>query len=394
MQKNKHKTKILYVITKSNFGGAQRYVYDLATSLPREDFDVAVALGGDGLLKQKLDEAGVRTVSMPSLQRDIRVAKELKTLWRLFLLIRRERPRVLHLNSSKAGALGVLAARLHNMTAQDRELKTKIIFTAHGWAFNEDRPWWQKECFLVLYWLIVLLSHRTVAVSQAAKDQVAHLPFIGKKIIVIHNGVSAEKMLERAAARRALARRAGIPEAEAENALWIGTVAELHKTKGLNCALEAIRLLGAARKKIIYAVLGEGEERRALEELIKIHGLEDRVYLPGFIPNAAACLSAFDIFTLPSVSEALAYAVLEAGSAGLPVVATKVGGIPEIITHEENGLLVPPREPLRLAHALGILMEDAEKRERFGARLKEKVESSFAKEKMLRETSVLYSARF
>ncbi|MBI4118595.1 MAG: glycosyltransferase family 4 protein [Parcubacteria group bacterium] len=383
------KVKILYVITKSNFGGAQRYVYDLATSLKTGDFDVAVLLGGDGLLKQKLEHENIRTISLPSLQRDINIVKEVKTFFAFLKILYTERPDIVHVNSSKAGGLGAFAVRFYNMLAVSGS-KTKVIFTAHGWAFNEERPWFQKKTILFLHWLTMLLAHATIAVSEEAKRQVDHLPFMKEKITVIPNGIGASSPLDREGARRALARRAEALTETTSDTIWVGTIAELHKTKGLAYMIEAMRLLSQKPIPIKYVIIGDGEELGTLSALAKKHGLEDRVFLTGFIPEAALCLSAFDIFVLPSLSEALGYAILEAGNAGAATIASNVGGIPEIIEDGRNGILVPTRSPVHLANAVSTLAEDAEKRKHFGEALRVAVREQFSKDNMVRATVALY----
>src|SRR3989338_9863030 len=137
---DERKRKILYVITKGNWGGSQRYLFDMATSLPKNKFDVKVAIGEGGLLKERLLENGIKVISIPALQRDISVMKEIRSFVSLYKIFRTSpRPDVVHLNSSKASALGALAARIAGVP--------RIVFTAHGWPFKEDRPW-------VIKWLI------------------------------------------------------------------------------------------------------------------------------------------------------------------------------------------------------------------------------------------------
>lgn len=125
--------KILFLITKSNWGGAQRYVYDLAVTLDKEQFEPIVVLGGDGVLKNMLEHAHIRTISIKTLQRDVSIKKEFAFANELRKIIKEEKPSVLHVNSSKAGGVGALIGRLTGVP--------RIIFTAHGWAFNEqDQP--------------------------------------------------------------------------------------------------------------------------------------------------------------------------------------------------------------------------------------------------------------
>ena len=104
--------KILYIITKSNWGGAQRYVYELATSLPKNSFDAAVLMGGSGSLKERLDLCGIRTITIPELEKEVNIFKDIKTFFALIALLNKEKPDIIHLNSSKAGILGALAGRV------------------------------------------------------------------------------------------------------------------------------------------------------------------------------------------------------------------------------------------------------------------------------------------
>ena len=128
---NLKKTKVLYLITKSNWGGAQRYVFDLATSLPADSYEVCVACGGDGEMRKKLLANGVRVVTIESLERNISLKKELLAFREISKIVREEMPDILHVNSSKAGIVGTLIGRIKRVP--------KVIFTSHGWAFNEDR---------------------------------------------------------------------------------------------------------------------------------------------------------------------------------------------------------------------------------------------------------------
>jgi Glycosyltransferase Family 4 len=127
--------KVLFLITKSNWGGAQRYVYDLATNLDLTKFMPVVALGGDGPLSQMLQNAQIPVVGLTQMRNSTSLKQAWSSYWELVRVIKSEKPDVLHLNSSVAGLVGAIAGRFARVP--------HIIFTAHGWAFNEDRPWWQ-----------------------------------------------------------------------------------------------------------------------------------------------------------------------------------------------------------------------------------------------------------
>ena len=381
--------KILYFITKSNFGGAQRYVYDLATAMPKDSYKVTVLMGGKGLLKEKLESEGVRTITLPQLERDIHVWNDIKTFFALIQLLRKERPDIIHLNSSKAGILGALATRLCNLSKVKGQ-RSKVIFTAHGWAFNENRPSLEKLFFLLLHWKTILFSHRTIMVSETTKKQVAFLPFIRKKIIVIPNSIKKPTFETRESARSFLASRSEGLRFGSER-LWIGSIAELHTTKGLSYAISALALLKERIPNVAYVIVGEGEERQNLEQEIKRHGLEKNVFLAGFIENAARYLSAFDIFLLPSLSEASPYAPLEAGYAKLPIVASKVGGIPELITNKKSGILVEARDSHVIAESIGELASHPQLQKKYGEELCRFIEKNLPFEAMIQKTIEIYT---
>jgi glycosyltransferase involved in cell wall biosynthesis len=241
--------RILYVITKANWGGAQRYVYDLATAAKEAGHEVLVATGAEGALTQKLREAGVATRSIESMRRDVGVWAEVRALHSLMRIVRDFAPDVIHGNSSKGGGFAGVAGRLCGVA--------HIVFTAHGWAFNEDRPWAQKKLITFFHWLTILLSHTTICVSHAIARDVAHLPFVQKRLRVIYNGIAPAPLLSRSDARARLAPQLTAP-------LWIGVVAELHPIKQLTVLIKAFARLAARRADIHLVLIGEGEERTRL----------------------------------------------------------------------------------------------------------------------------------
>lgn len=376
MRINEKKIKILYVITKSNWGGAQRYVYDLAVNMPEDKFDIVVAHGENGILKKKLAEENIRTISIESLKRNIQIFGELANFFALLKILKKEKPDIIHLNSSKIGGMGALAGRIINIK--------KIIFTAHGWAHDEERNFLERKIIKFLHWITVLLTHTTIAVSNKTKEQLGNFPFVSKKILVIHNGIVEPIFKDKYEARENL-----IPNKK--EAVWIGTISELHKTKGLKYAIEAISNIIQRNKDVIFTIIGDGEERKSLSKLIEESDLNKNIFLLGHIDDAQKYLKAFDVFTITSIKEGLPYTLLEAGMAELPVVASNVGGIPEIIEDKKLGFLVEPANIEGIEKSLLYLIENKDKRMQFGKNLHEKVKADFTLEKMLKETLQIYS---
>ncbi|MFA7193535.1 MAG: glycosyltransferase [Candidatus Paceibacterota bacterium] len=372
------KTKICYIITKSNFGGAQKYVYELATSLDKNLFEVYVALGGNGILKQKLIESEIHVVNIPNLSNKLITTSDIGSFKFLYNFFNENHFDVVHLNSSKIGALGGFAARLSGVP--------KIIFTAHGWAFNEDRGFISKSIIKFIHWLTIMLCDQTIAVSENIKKQVFGWPFTPNKITIIHNGVKEIDFYDKTKARGILAE---INQNINPDKFLVGTIAELHPIKGLDILVDAIKSIEANIDAQIV-IIGEGHIRKELEEQIKNYNLENKVILLGFLDNAAKYLKAFDLFILPSRSEALALVVLEAGLGDVPVIATKVGGLPEIISNESFGKIVEPENYKSLAEAIKNSIENYEQTKTTAQNLKTRVEENFNYQKMLDKTISLY----
>ena len=381
----KNKKKILYLITKSTWGGAGRYVYDLATNMPQENFEVIVSLGGAGELKNKLKEKNIRTVTIPTLQRDVALWGEIKAFLNLVKIIRKERPDILHTNSSKAGALGALAGRIARTP--------KIIFTAHGWAFNEERSFFSRTAITFLHWFTVILSHKTIAVSDQTKEQaLKKMPFIKNKLVVIHNGIKEDPFKERFLAQKEIFPK-GIPENIHPDTLWIGTISELHKNKGLDYMITALGEISRTSFDIssfVFVVIGGGEEKERLNKLKEKENLQNIVFLVGYKENASSLLKAFDVFTLTSRTEAFPYVPLEAGLAELPVIASRVGGIPEILS-ENCGILVEKGNINETTQATIQLLENEEQRKNYGKNLRKKVVENFSTHNMVKNTLKYYN---
>lgn len=377
--------KVLFVITKSNFGGAQRYVYELATQLPKDQFEVHVALGGNGILKNMLEEAGIPVYPLTHAERDINLIKEAQLLVRLFSIIRKIKPQIVHLNSPKIGGLGAVAARLNRVD--------KIIYTNHGWPFKEERPLWQITLIKFFSWLTVFLGKQTIVLSEMEQNIVSNWLFIQNKIILIPNGLVSFDPLPKKDALAFLIGQSKTDQVYEESYKVIGTISELHKNKGLSYALQGIaRYIKHTQDKVIFICIGEGERRASLEQEIESLGLTGQVYLVGHFENARNYLSAFDYFLLSSIKEGLPYCILEAGSLGVPVITTNVGGIPEVVTNLKEGFLITPRKPREIKQALLYINEHPEETKIYAKNLKEKIKTKYSFDAMLHKIKELYTS--
>jgi len=206
-----------------------------------------------------------------------------------------------------------------------------------------------------------------------------------RKMLVIHNGVNADDyhFLERNVARKELGLN--------QDGIIIGTIASLYPTKGLTYLIQASVKLTSQIKSI--AIIGAGPEQSKLSALAT-ELKADKIIFIGEKTQAEQYLKAFDLFVLPSVKEGLPYAILEAGLAEVPVVSTNVGGIPEIIDHDKEGLIVEPANPEQLAKAIDGLLADKKTAREYAQALKQKVETEFSLSSMLDKTNQLYEKLF
>ncbi len=374
-----NKRKIIYLVTQSEWGGAQEYVYNLATNLDKNQdqplvlagrqalSDQGESKGGNGPLRsgarlaarQESEASGLfsalESQNIPFRQlkwakRSINPLFDLLSLFELIFVFKKEKPDVIHLNSSKIGFLGSLAAQIYKKIKAAR-----IIYTAHGWVFNEPLPYLIKKFYFWIEKISASWKDAIICVSEADR-QMALAHNFKSEIVTIHNAVNPANLdfFDKELAKKKLheiitenQKSIYPPKLEERkerktidqifkysNIQIILTIANLYPAKGLNYLIVAAAQLVKANPDLIFMVMGEGQERKNLESLILNHHLENNFFLLGSIPQAHQYLKACDLFVLPSVKEGLPYALLKAISAQIPLVATKVGALPEIIPGE------------------------------------------------------------
>lgn len=338
--------KIIFVITQSGWGGAQKYVYEMAMAW-NVKHEIKVICGkadsGGQDLTKKLKVAGIDVVNLSGLVRDIGWRDALG-FWQLLKIFRKERPDIIFLNSTKSGFLGAVVGKISGCR--------KVIFTAHGFVFNERLSIIKRLFYIWLTKFSVLFIDKIITVSGYDFDAAVAVGIPLEKMTVIHNGVKKLDFLSKDEAKLFLEKKVGVKLTRP----IVGGAAYFYRNKGLNFLIEVADKL---RDRCDFIILGDGERRPELEKLIKDLKLSN-VFLVGEIANGYRYFKAFDIFALSSLKEGLPFVLLEALSAGVPVAATKVGGVPEVVVHGENGVLTPPADPAALADAINFLLNKRE----------------------------------
>ena len=390
--------KLLFVITQPVVGGAQKYVFDLASYFSQKSgYDVLVAMGGsaEGDLFKKLDLAKIKTHHLKFLGREIKISDDFLAFFEILKLFKQEQPDIIHLNSSKVGLIGALAGWYYGL---GHNYKPKIIFTAHGWRFKENRPGWVQSAAVFLAWFSSKFIDRIICVSQddfnqALKYRIAPI----RKLQIIHNAVTDTKFLTQ---KNALAQISKIMGREIPNdAVLLVNFGRLYATKGLNYLIESVKELRAklSNKEIFLVIFGDGPEQENLKSQIsnlpvRQAGLklQDCIFLVGDKSEVSQYLTAFDAMVLSSTKEGFPYAILEAGLAGVPVISTNVGGVGEVINDGETGILVKPKDSKELAEAMENLIKDTAQAEKMSATLKKLILKKFDFETMASKTEWVY----
>lgn len=344
------KPKLLLAVTSSAWGGAERYVSRLAAAA-RDEFDVTVLAGSSERFElfRSLPE-GVRTIELPDLKRPISPWHDLLAVLHMRAIIDREGFDLVHANSSKTGLVASLAARLSRR-------KPKVVYTAHGWGFLEKRSPLFRWAILASERIAAPFREATIALSEAERDEALRRELsTPERLRVIPLGIDADEIefLERDEARDALAKLCGTRL----DRIVIGTIANAYPAKALPLLLGCFERLAEEFPDADLVVLGDGPGMPDLRALRDGLPHRDRICLPGAVQDAARYLKAFDLFVLASTKEGLPWTVLEASLAGLPIVVTRVGALPEIVEDGNTGLLVPPGDAAALERAIRSVLTD------------------------------------
>lgn len=364
--------RLLHVITRLDPGGSAENTLLTVAGLNPDRYATSLAVGATrgehSPTEAEARDRGVEFVDVPHLVRAVRPWCDLRAAVSLWRLCRRGRFAIVHTHTSKAGLLGRAAARLARVPV--------IVHTPHGHVFYGYYGALLTRMFVWLERLAARWCDCVVALTEA--DAAEHVRFgvaPRSHFRVIHSGVDFSAF-DACAAGRAEARAAlGVPL----DGTVIATLGRLTSVKGQVDLVEAFAGVRSRGHDAFLALIGEGEERPSLETRARELGVADRVFLPGWRRDIATALKAVDVFALPSHNEGMGKALVEAMYAGLPCVATRVGGVPELISHGENGLLVRPGQPQELAAALVELVADPERRRRLGAAARERARAYSAR---------------
>lgn len=360
--------KIAYVITRADaVGGASIHVRDLAGAMLARGHEVLVLLGGDGPVTEQLTSAGVPFRALRYLQRSLHPLRDARALGEMISVVREVKPDLVSTHTAKAGWIGRAACA---------RLGVPAVYTAHGWSIGSRMSAPLSAVFTVAERAASRWTDAIICVCEyerrlALEKRVAR----AEKLHVVYNGVRDIPAGLRAKPGAAPARICSVARFEAPKD-HVTLLRALARVRSQSWELELI---------------GDGPLQPEIRRLAAELGLNGRIHFSGYQRDPAPALAAAQVFVLSSRSEGFPRSVLEAMRAGLPVVASDVGGVGEAVKNGGTGLLVPGGSPEALAAALDALLGESSERQRLGAAARAAYESRFRLEAMVENTVAIYA---
>ncbi|MCK5427293.1 MAG: glycosyltransferase family 4 protein, partial [Thermodesulfovibrionia bacterium] len=364
-------------------GGPPDIIRLICDSLDLNIFDVrlitGISLYPSLETRNFLERFSNRVITIPQLKRDINPLSDIVALLRLYRLFRKEDFDIVHTHTAKAGALGRLAARFAGVP--------KIVHTSHGHNFYGYFGPVRSKLVVMVERFISYFTDKINALTELEKQDLAFYKVAQPaKIVVINSGLELERY-------RKININAGEKRSElrvGQDTILVGMISRLETVKGPEYFIEAARLITEKFPEVRFIVAGDGSLRSKLEFHCKKLHISDKLIFIGWREDIPEILSVLDILVVPSLNEAVGRILIEAGACGKPVVATRVGGIPEVVKDNQTGILVPPGDAHGLARAVISLLEDEKKRQRMGETAKNWVDDKFSASRMVKGFSDLY----
>ncbi|MBU2499162.1 MAG: glycosyltransferase family 4 protein [Proteobacteria bacterium] len=372
--------RILHIHTLPIISGSGINTFLSMRGMDRRLYEVELACAPGGPLIDLVEENGMKARLFPSLVQPIHPPRDLLALMNLVSLLKKTPFHIVHTHNSKAGFTGRLAARLAGVPV--------IVHTVHGFAFHDQEPFWRQSLFRALERLASRWCDKMIFISQPLIDW-ALKEGIGRrdKMVRIYSGIELDRFRPKTTdEQKRIRERWQIGPDEAV----IGIVSKLWEGKGHVTLIEAFKEIKMEIREARLVIVGEGYLRDRLVSLIRSLGLEESVLFTGFQPDVSEIIGAFDVAVLPSLFEGMGRVLLEAMAMEKPVVANRVGGIPDLVDHGVNGLLVRPGDTGELKEAILKILNDRTLAMKIAGEGRKRVTEQFSAETMVRSIENVY----
>ncbi|MEW6675764.1 MAG: glycosyltransferase family 4 protein [Nitrospirota bacterium] len=373
--------KVLHLITRLDRGGSAKIFLNLIKALKADGIEVIMA-SGRSVLPEKDPEVFSRENKVkfylgPNLVRDINPIKDIKAFFEILFLLRSEKPDVLHTHTSKTGFLGRIAGKLSSIKA--------VVHTPHGHIFYGYFNRVLSYIFLLLERLATIFTDKIIALTERERQEYIRLRIAdGEKIQTVHNGIYIERFLS-VSDKKKVREELGIKPYLA----LIGWVGRLVDVKGCEYFIDAAGIIKTRFWDSVFIIAGDGPLRDFLERKAEAIGISESVYFLGYRTDIPDIIALIDILVISSLNEGLGLVAIEAMASARPVVATNVGGLPEVIIDGKCGFIVPPGNPQPIADAVLKILTNHSLKEKMGIEARERAQI-FDFKNTVKETIPLY----
>lgn len=380
--------KVVRIIARMNVGGPARHVALLHDGLTRRGFDTLLVHGsldeGEASLEHLAGEQGP-TLFIPELGRRVRPYDDVRALWKLLRVIFRERPDIVHTHTAKAGALGRVAAIAFNLTRR-RKRRCLVVHTFHGHVLTGYFP---AATSRLIGWVergLALGTDRVITLSPGQRQELVYTLGVAPeaRTVVMPLGLNLEPLLNLKSPGQRYELGIGRDD------FVIGYVGRFVPIKDLPTLVRAFSQVTRVVPRAWLLLAGDGPARASLESLAVELGVSDRVRCLGWTEDLAAVYATMDLCVLSSLNEGTPVAIIEAMAAGKAVVATAVGGVPDLIEPHATGLLVPPGDTEALGDSICRLAADPGLRRRMGDAGRQRVAARYRHTRLVSDVEALY----
>ena len=371
--------KISVLATVTDFGGAEKVVLSLIKNITCELFELVPIIFTkpsliNNIFSKELDKTSKRYHTIFVNSYKIKYLNPLVNIIETYKLLKKDNLNLIHTHGYRADVIGISLAKLMGLP---------VVSTCHGFISNDIN----LALYNKLDRFVLRFAHKIIAVSIGIKNDLIRSGINESHLLMIQNAVEVNSNLELFIQNRRNKRQEyNLTEKE----FVIGYIGRLSEEKGVKYLIEATSMLNDLNRFIRVLIIGEGPQKKELEDLVKKVNMEDKIFFVGFQSDIENWLPAIDVFVLPSLTEGTPMSLLEAMANGIPVVASAVGGVPQVVDSGKNGILVAPGKPEEIVDAVNRLYQDETLRKTVHEEGKKTIELKFNASKWIKQIEAEY----
>lgn len=386
--------KVLRIIARLNIGGPAIHTILLTEGLDRSKFETILVVGtvdkSEGDMSYLAEQKEIYPLIIPELTPSLNICNDIIAFWKIFCLIKRERPDIVHTHTAKAGALGRLAGMLYNLISRVSSLlsgekkRPVLIHTFHGHVLHSYFGRIRSALFLWIEKFLAIFTARIIAVSENLKEELISLKVASsEKIVTVPLGLELQRYLNLNTDSSCKVR----------DYSSVGIIGRLVPIKNHRMFLDAAKKLidgFGLKQKTKFLIVGDGPLRQKLESYAEGLDIKENVIFTGWIKDLTRIYSELDIVALTSLNEGTPVALIEAQAAARPCIATRVGGVADVVEDGISGFLVPSQDIDKFIKCIIKLLNNPDLRQTMGKCGRDRVKNRFDKSQLLKSIEALY----